>query len=239
MKRGKQIYTDGEKTFYEVLRNNKRKVIPNIMEVEANNQSTNTNEERRDIISAKQYVNNLMSTLLFKELEKQGLSTYFIRQGTTPTSKIVKRFEAIPLDVIGRKYSEGSLCDRDEIKLERLMVKLIYTGNKGHKEPISSELAEDASIANMITLMNIYDNMEIINDIASHFFSKIGLSLLNFKAKFGYECKTGKLILTDELNMDTCHLINASGKTLFEQIFLNGSCYNINYERMVQMLKEM
>ena len=98
MKRGKQIYTDGEKTFYEVLRNNGRKVIPNIIEVEANNQSTNTNEERRDIISAKQYVNNLMSTLLFKELEKQGLSTYYLRQGSTSTSKIVKKFETIPLE---------------------------------------------------------------------------------------------------------------------------------------------
>ena len=238
MKRGKQIYTDGEKTFYEVLRNNGRKVIPNIIEVEANNQSTNTNEERRDIISAKQYVNNLMSTLLFKELEKQGLSTYYLRQGSTSTSKIVKKFEAIPLEVIGRKCSERSPCDREEIKLEHLMVKLIYNGNKGHKEPISSEFAENTGIANMITLINIYDNMEIIYEIASNFFSKLGLTLIDFKAEFGFESKTGKLILTNDLNMDTCHLQDEGGKTLYEQIFCNGSPYNVNYDRIVHILKE-
>lgn len=118
------------------------------------------------------------------------------------------------------------------------MVKLIYNDNRGNKDPISSEFAEDSGIANMIILMNIYDNMEIIYEIASHFFGKLGLTLIDFKVKFGFESKTGKLILINDLNMDTCHLQDEGGKTLYEQIFCNGSPYNVNYDRMVHMLKE-
>lgn len=238
MKRGKQLNSDGKRTYYEVLKNNGRRVVRNIVEVEVNDQGTSNDGERSDIISAKKYINSLVSTLLFKELEKQGLSTYYLRQGTTSTSKIVKRFEEIPLEVIGRKCSEGSLCDREEIKLEHLIVKMIYNDNRGHKNPINSEFAEDSGIANMMTLMNIYDNMEIIYEIASHFFGKLGLTLIDFKARFGFECKTGKLILVDELNMDTCHLQDNSGKTPYEQIFCNGSPYNVNYDRMIHLLKE-
>ena len=237
MKRGNKLYTEGENTYFEALRNNGKKIIRNIVEVET---CTTTNEgERSDIISAKKYINSLLSTLLFEKLEKQGLSTYYFSQGTTSTSKFVKKVEMIPIEVIGCKYFDGIHCDNEQIKLENLMIKLIYNDNRGHKKPISTEFVESSGIVNMIILLNIYDNMEIIYEIASHCFYKMGLNLLEFKARFGFDCKTGKLLLASELNMDTCHLMDENGKTPYEQIFENGSSNNIYYERMVRMLKEM
>lgn len=241
LKRGNKLYTEGENTYFEALRNNGKKVIRNIVEVET---CTTTNEgERSDIISAKKYINSLLSTLLFEKLEKQGLSTYYFSQGTTSTSKFVKEVEMIPLEVMGYNVSSRSLLERYGFKVgekfDQLYCELIFNDNKGHNHTISDDIAQAIGLLNMIELTTIYDYMEIINFITSRFFNKLEFTLLDFKASFGFDCKTGKLLLASELNMDTCHLMDENGKTPYEQIFENGSSNNIYYERMVRMLKEM
>ena len=241
LKRGNKLYTEGENTYFEALKNNGKKVIRNIVEVETCD--TINEGERSDIISAKKYINSLLSTLLLEKLEKQGLSTYYFSQGTTSTSKFVKEVEMLPLEVMGYNVSLRSLLERYGCKVgekfDQLYCELIFNDNKGHNHTISDDIAQGIGLVDMIELTTIYDDMEIINVIASRFFNKLGFTLLDFKARFGFDCKTGKLLLASELNMDTCHLMDENGKTPYEQIFENGSSNNIYYERMVRMIKEM
>lgn len=76
--------------------------------VEYKDDATAFNGEKRGTIEGKGVINNKMSAMLFKELEKQGIETHLV-EFVDDTHQLVKRVEIVPLEVIARNVIAGSL----------------------------------------------------------------------------------------------------------------------------------
>ena len=79
--------------------------------VEYKDDATAFNGEKRGTIEGKGVINNKMSAMLFKELEKQGVETHLV-EFVDDTHQLVKRVEIVPLEVIARNVIAGSLSKR-------------------------------------------------------------------------------------------------------------------------------
>lgn len=245
MKRGKKLYAGKANTLYEVLSDDGT-VEQNILEMECTDRISAGDGERTDVVGGKGYANNLVSTLLFKKFEEAGVPTHFISEGTTPSSKFVKKADMIPLEVIGRNFTAGSFCRRygvDEgIELDPMLFELTYKNDATHDPLITWDAAVAIGIVDDDTLDSIEDYTYTINDVARDFFDELGLTLIDFKVEFGFDRETGELMLADEFSQDTCRLHDADGNSVDKDIFRRGDSngeVSSTYQKMVDMLEAM
>ena len=245
MKRGKQLYAGKANTLFEVLRDDGT-VDPYMLEMESTDRISAGDGVKTDVIEGKGYANNLVSTLLFRKFEQAGIPTHFIGEGTTPSSKFVRKAEMIPLEVIGRNYSAGSFCRRygckEGIEFDPMLMELTYKNDDAHDPLIVPEAVVALCITDELSLFAITSYTQEINLVATRFFEELGLKLIDFKVEFGYDEMTRNLILADEFSQDTCRLLDADGNSVDKDIFRRGDSKGMvskTYKRMVEMLEAM
>ena len=159
-----------------------------------------------------------ISRLLFLMLEEEGIRTHYI---TMPTHKAMccRRVEIIPIEVVVRNIAAGSIVREttlEEGKVINWPLVEFYLKDDEKDDPL---LTEDR-----ICLMGyggeidelIYQAREI-NDILKDIFYKIGLTLVDFKLEFGYDCNDN-LLLADELSPDGMRLWK-DGKSFDKDLF--------------------
>jgi phosphoribosylaminoimidazole-succinocarboxamide synthase len=147
-----------------------------------------------------------ISRILFNKLEDEGIRTHYI---TMPTHKAMccKRVEIIPIEVVVRNIAAGSIVRQTTIEEGRVInwpLVEFYLKDDEKDDPL---LTEDR-----ICLMGyggeidelIYQAREV-NDILRDIFRRIGLTLVDFKLEFGYDCNDN-LLLADELSPDGMRL---------------------------------
>ena len=245
MKRGKTLYVGKTNTTYEVL-TKINEVNPYVIEIESTDRISMGDGVTRDVIAGKGYANHVLSTMLFKRFNERGIPTHYIGQGTTPTSKLVKKAEMIPLEVIGRNYSAGSFCRRygceEGIRFNPVLIEFNLKDDKLHDPLILPEAIEALGIATDFEIIEICDLTEMINEVASEFFRELGLTLIDFKVEFGYDLKTGQLILADEFSQDTCRLKDKKGNSVDKDLFRKGASkekVGEIYQKLLGMMEEI
>lgn len=244
LKRGKTLYVGKTNTVYEVL-NNRGKLNPNVIELECTDRISMGDGEKTDVIKGKAYANNVVSTLLFERFNKMGIATHYIGPGTTPTSKFVKKAEMIPLEVIGRNFSAGSFCRRygvkEGLRFDPLLIEFNLKNDRLHDPLILPQAIEALGIATDFEIIEICDFMEMINAVSSDFFKELELTLVDFKVEFGYDLRTGKMILADEFSQDTCRLHDKYGNSVDKDLFRRGASNeevsNV-YKKLLTMMKK-
>ena len=147
-----------------------------------------------------------ISRLLFLMLEEEDIRTHYI---TMPThnSMCCRRVEIIPIEVVVRNIAAGSIVRETTLEegdiIEWPLVEF-YLKDDAKDDPL---LTEDR-----ICLMGYGDEIDElifqareVNAILKHIFSAIGLTLVDFKLEFGYDCNDN-LLLADELSPDGMRL---------------------------------
>ena len=175
--------------------------------------ATAFNNKKRKQFKSKGILNNSISALIFKYLNENRIKTHFIKK-TSEREQIIKKVKIIPLEVVVRNYSAGSISDKFKIKR-----------GKKFKEPIiefflkSDELNDPFMNSAHIKLLNIATAKEIrslkkislkINILLIKLFSKIGIILVDFKLEFGRS--NNEIILADEISPDNCRLWDKTSK---------------------------
>ena len=175
--------------------------------------ATAFNNKKRKQFKSKGILNNSISALIFKYLNENRIKTHFIKK-ISEREQIIKKVKIIPLEVVVRNYSAGSISDRFNIKQ-----------GKKFKEPIiefflkSDELNDPFMNSAHIKLLNIATAKEIryltklalkINILLIKLFSKIGIILVDFKLEFGKS--NNAIILADEISPDNCRLWDKKSK---------------------------
>ena len=175
--------------------------------------ATAFNNKKRKQFKSKGILNNSISALIFKYLNENRIKTHFIKK-ISEREQIIKKVKIIPLEVVVRNYSAGSISDKFKIK----------QGTK-FKEPIiefflkSDELNDPFMNSAHIKLLNIATAKEIryltklalkINILLIKLFSKIGIILVDFKLEFGKS--NNEIILADEISPDNCRLWDKKSK---------------------------
>ena len=147
-----------------------------------------------------------ISRLLFLMLEEEGIRTHYI---TMPTHKSMccRRVEIIPIEVVVRNIAAGSIVRQTTLEEGEIIdwpLVEFYLKDDAKDDPL---LTEDR-----ICLMGYGDEIDEltyqareVNAILKHIFGAIGLTLVDFKLEFGYDCNDN-LLLADELSPDGMRL---------------------------------
>lgn len=176
--------------------------------------ATAYNAQKKDSISQKGVLNNLISAHLLPALGNIGIPHHFIER-LNLREQLVKQVEIVPIEVIVRNVAAGSICARLGLtEGEALPAPLIEFCIK------DDALGDPVVAREHITLLGYADDDELdeivyltekVNDFLTGLFFAIGVRLIDFKLEFGrLEEEDGyQIILADEISPDNCRLWDA------------------------------
>lgn len=178
---------------------------PDVLIVDYKDDATAFNGEKKGTITGKGVVNNRMTNLMFKMLEKQRIPTHLIEE-ISDRETIVKKVEIVPLEVIVRNVAAGSFSKKlgieEGFKLLAPTLEFSYKDDALGDPMINDYFAIAIGAATREEIDKITEYAFKINDIMKRFFAEIGIDLIDFKIEFGrYK---GDIILADEISPDTC-----------------------------------
>jgi phosphoribosylaminoimidazole-succinocarboxamide synthase len=185
---------------------------PNLLIVEYKDSFTAFNGVKKATMSGKGQLNNKISSRLFEVLASKGVQSHFVKQ-LDDTHQLVRRVKIIPVEVVVRNITTGSLCKRlgvDEgMKLPRPLVEFYYKDDALGDPLILEDHAILFGWASEEDIAKIKEIAVRVNEVLSEYFSKRGIILVDFKLEFGKD-SSGNLMLADEISPDTCRFWDSS-----------------------------
>ncbi|MFR3497472.1 MAG: phosphoribosylaminoimidazolesuccinocarboxamide synthase [Paraclostridium bifermentans] len=181
--------------------------------------ATAFNGEKKASINSKGILNNKICTVMFEMLEKEGISTHFIK-GVSDREMIVKKVEILPLEVIIRNITAGSFCKRYGIEggivLDEPIFELSYKNDEYGDPMLNDDHAVAMKLATREEIAFLKQETLKINEIMKKFFLKLNFKLVDFKLEFGKD-ENGNIILADEISPDTCRLWDVDTNEKFDK----------------------
>lgn len=139
-------------------------------------------------------------------LHEQGITTHFVKQ-LSDHEQAVKKVEIVPLEVVVRNATAGSLAKRigveEGIRFEQPIVELYYKDDALGDPLILAEHAIFLKAATQEEIDSLKAQALQINEVLSKFFKDKDIFLVDFKLEFG-RTSQGDIILADEISPDTC-----------------------------------
>ena len=166
---------------------------------------------KKGTISGKGVVNNRMSNLLMKMLEKNGVNTHFVEE-LSERETVVKKVSIVPLEVIIRNISAGSFAKRygveEGIVFDEPTIEFSYKNDDLHDPLINDYHALALGIATREEIETIKNMAFTVNKLLKEYFIALGVKLVDFKLEFG-KTADGTIVLADEISPDTCRFWDA------------------------------
>ena len=202
MQKVKQIYEGKAKILYSTD-------DPGLIIQYFKDDATAFNNVKKDIIEGKGVLNNFISEFIMLELAAEKIPTHFVKR-ISNREQIVKKVKIIPLEVIMRNISAGSMAKRlgmlEGIKLSGPVFEISYKN-----DALQDPLINDDHAVKVLNLLS-QDQLEIIrnyafkiNEILQKIFLDINIKLVDFKVEFGFD-EAGNIVLADEISPDSCRL---------------------------------
>lgn len=201
MEKREQLYEGKAKKVYQT--DDPEKLI-----VSYKDDATAFNGLKKGTIAGKGVINNKMSNLLMRMLEKNGVPTHFVEE-LNDRETLVKKVSIVPLEVIIRNIAAGSFSKRygvDEgVVFDAPTIEFSYK-NDALGDPLLNEYhALALKLATKEEIETIKKYSFAINEQLKAFWLKCGVTLVDFKLEFG-RLSTGAIVLADEISPDTCRL---------------------------------
>lgn len=170
--------------------------------------ATAFNAQKRGSFARKGEMNNAITTLIFEYLKEKGVETHFIEQ-LGELEQRVKRVEIIPIEMVVRNYSAGSMAQRlgveEGIKSPETIFDICYKKDELGDPLINDYHAIFLGLATREELDQMYELTGKINQHLIELFDRMGIILVDFKIELG-KLSDGRIILADEISPDTCRL---------------------------------
>lgn len=180
--------------------------------VEYKDSFTAFNGEKKATMGGKGELNNKISSKLFEYLAEKGIESHFIKQ-LDDTHQAVKHVKILPLEVIVRNITTGSLCKRlgvaEGMTLPRPLIEFCYKDDALGDPFITEDHALLFGWATEEDIAKIKDISFRVNKELAAYFDKLNVVLVDFKLEFGKD-KDGNLMLADEISPDTCRFWDKS-----------------------------
>lgn len=168
--------------------------------------ATAFNGQKRGTIVGKGAVNNRVTNHLMLILQERGIPTHYVRE-LSDTETLVRRVKIVPLEVIVRNITAGSLAKRlgleEGIKLSRPVLEFSYKDDS-LGDPMVNEyhiLAMKFATESELKIISKYSLK--INEILGEYLKQFNIELIDFKLEFG-KLPDGTIVLADEISPDTC-----------------------------------
>ena len=177
---------------------------PDIVFIQYEDRVTAGNGRREMVLEDKGRICCEISSIIFEKLEKVGIKTHYLDM-IPERIMSCKKVNIVPLEVIVRNISAGSICRQTTIPEGKLFMTPL----------VEFHLKDDSKDDPLLTFDRMkymgYDPEEFIepalkiNKVLIKVFHNIGLDLVDFKVEFGVDSK-GNLLLADEISPDSCRL---------------------------------
>jgi len=171
--------------------------------------ATAFNNLKKDVISRKGILNNIISEYIMLEMSKNNIPTHFIKR-LSEREQLIKKVTIIPLEVIIRNITAGSMAKRLGIEegliLSGPVFEICYK-----KDELGDPIINDDHAIKVLQVISTEQLNQIkeytlkINQILQKIFSNINIKLVDFKIEFGFDDQN-KIILADEISPDSCRL---------------------------------
>ena len=170
-------------------------------------ETTCFNAAKRGVIEHKGFMNSHISAKIFEYLESKGIPTHHVRN-LNDREVLVKKAKMLPLEVIIRNVTAGSLCRIFRLpegrRLPCPILEYCYKDdsmsdplvNEYHIRALQFATDEDVEIIKNYAFK--------INTLLTEYFLMLHLDLIDFKIEFGKF--KDRIILADEISPDTCRL---------------------------------
>ncbi len=208
MARRKKLYEGKAKIIYEGTE-------PGTVIQYFKDDATAFNAEKKATIAGKGVLNNRISSHLMTKLEGIGIPTHFIR-AINMREQLVREVEIIPIELVVRNITAGSLCKRlglEEGKyLPKPLVEYYYKKDELGDPLVSEDHIMTFGWADPYELEEMISMAWRVNDYLNGLFAGIGLKLVDFKLEFGRiygDHGEIYLVLADEISPDNCRLWDA------------------------------
>ncbi len=170
-------------------------------------ETTCFNAAKRGVIEHKGFMNSHISAKIFEYLESKGIPTHHVRI-LNDREVLVKKAQMIPLEVIIRNVTAGSLCRIFRLpegrRLPCPILEYCYKDDS-MSDPIVNEYHIRALQFATDSDVEIIKNYAFkINVLLTEYFLTLHLDLIDFKVEFGKF--KDRIILADEISPDTCRL---------------------------------
>lgn len=170
--------------------------------------ATAFNGLKKGTIGGKGSINNRMSAILFAMLEQNGVPTHFVKL-LSDTEMLVKQVKIVPLEVIVRNYTAGSMSKRlgveEGLKIDNPVLEFSYKDDALGDPLINDDHAVFLKAATVAEIELIKQLARRINQLLASYMAERGIILVDFKLEFG-KTADGQIILADEISPDTCRL---------------------------------
>jgi phosphoribosylaminoimidazole-succinocarboxamide synthase len=173
--------------------------------------ATAFNAKKRGTIASKGILNNQMSEIFFRLLEREGVPTHFV-QRLSEREMLVKRLDIIPVETVVRNVIAGSLAKRlglEEGKALPAPIVEYYYKSDALDDPMINEW--HVTVLGMATEAELrtIDTMALqINGVLRAFLERKDILLVDGKLEFGRH--KGQILLGDEICPDTCRFWDAT-----------------------------
>ena len=157
-----------------------------------------------------------ISEILFKELEKYGISTHYIDRYPVAIMSC-KKVDIIPIEVVVRNVATGSIVRQTTLEEGRIFnwpLVEYYLKDDEKDDPLLTE--DRIRLMGDYPLRDMEQTAREVNGIMSKTFREIGLTLVDFKLEFGYDSEQN-LLLADELSPDGMRLWKKGTKESFDK----------------------
>lgn len=180
----------------------------NLCVVSYKDDATAFNGEKKGTILGKGAINNRMSNLMMRMLEKNGIPTHLVEE-LNDRETLVKKVSIVPLEVIIRNISAGSFAKRygvvEGIVFEHPTVEFSYKDDSLGDPLINDYHALALNLATIEEIEMIKDYAFRANALMCQFLRRHDMILVDFKLEFG-KLPDGTIVLADEISPDTCRL---------------------------------
>lgn len=184
---------------------------PNTLIQHFKDDATAFNNKKKAVIPGKGIINNFISELLMSKLSQLNIPNHFIKR-INMREQLIHQLEIIPLEVVVRNVSAGSLVKRLAIKEGKILTKPLvefFLKNDELGDPIVSEdHILSFNWANPNELEEIISLSLRINDFLTGYFLSLDIRLIDFKLEFGrfWDGEESIIMLGDEISPDNCRL---------------------------------
>ena len=174
--------------------------------VDYGDDATAGNGAKKGTIVGKGAVNNRMTNMLMQQLAAKGVPNHFVRE-LDDRRTLVRKVQIVPLEVIVRNISAGSLSARLGLEegavLARPVIEFCYKDDALSDPMVNDDHILAIGVANAEELAAIRRMALQVNDFLRERMAGAGIELVDFKLEFG-RTPDGEVILADEISPDTC-----------------------------------
>ncbi|MHB1127562.1 MAG: phosphoribosylaminoimidazolesuccinocarboxamide synthase [Bacillota bacterium] len=184
---------------------------PDIYWIEYKDDATAFNGLKKGTIADKGFYNAQISAILFNLLHRNGIPSHFIEL-VGEREMLVKGLKIIPVEVVARNLTAGSLAKRlgmeEGIALSKPVLEFYYKSDELDDPMINEYHIYALELATPEQMRVIADTSLRVNEVLAAHMHQSGMDLVDFKLEFGLH--KGEVLLGDEISPDTCRFWDVS-----------------------------